>query len=521
MVLSNNDAFDVVWDDPRRSRESWVLDRLHCPWPLPPLSQEMYERLLAIAFGVPVVYVNGYAFGRDFGPPLATAEVEARGPIPIWEEEFEPKVRTHCLEMRSRNYDSMSAEALVAALPAYFDETATAFRYTTIVIFAFMRPTAALIKFLEAELGEQGGGLAARLLQGFENETTSAGMGLGELTAQAASLPEVSSALREGRWGEVAKTEGGREFLAALRQYLAEFGWRSDTWYMFHLPTWAEDETLAMFMIGRYLAADVHAPAGALARSASVREEALRETEAQLAPDKVPRFRELLAASNDHAAISEGRAFWQLQICGSARAPVIALGRKLVETGALEQANDIFFLALDQVRAAVKDPSQDWQQIVEANKAQLARWQQLSPPSYLGVPPSMDRAPPDLQSVMRHLRGYGVERSQDQRRINGMGASKGVVTGQARVIQGLDGAGRLQPGDILVTRTTAPPWTSLFSIAGGVVTDAGGILSHTAICAREYGIPAVVATQVATAQIPDGAMVTIDGSKGTVVIAIA
>jgi phosphohistidine swiveling domain-containing protein len=518
MVLSYNDAFDVVWEDPRRAQESWVLDRLHCPWPLPALSQAMYERLLAIAFGVPVVYVNGYAFGRDFGPPLATPEIEARGPIPIWEEEFEPKVRAHCLEMRSRDYDSMSAEDLVAALPGYSDETATAFRYTTIVIFAFMRPTAALIKFLEAELGEEGGGLAARLLQGFENETTYAGAGLGELTAQAASLPEVGLALREGHWDGVAKVEGGPDFLAGLRRYLAEFGWRSDTWYMFHLPTWAEDETLAMSMIGRYLANDIHAPASALARSASIREQALRETEAKLAPGNLAHFRELLAASNDHAGISEGRAFWQLQICGSARAPVIALGRKLAAKGALEEANDIFFLTLDQVRAAVKDPSRDWQQIVEANMAELARWQGLSPPSYLGVPPSMDRAPPDLQSVMRHLRGYGVERSQDERRINGMGASKGVVTGIARVIRGLDEAGRLHPGDILVTRTTAPPWTSLFSIAGGVVTDAGGILSHTAICAREYGIPAVVATQVATGQIPDGAVVTIDGSKGTVVL---
>jgi rifampicin phosphotransferase len=386
------------------------------------------------------------------------------------------------------------------------------------VIFAFMRPTAALIKFLEAELGEEGGGLAARLLQGFENETTSAGAGLGELTAQAASLPEVGLALREGHWDGVAKVEGGPDFLTGLRRYLAEFGGRSDTWYMFHLPTWAEDETLAMSMIGRYLAANVQAPAAALAHSASIREEALRETESKVKQHQLPHFKELLAASIEHAGISEGRAFWQLQICGSARAPVIALGRKLVGMGALEQANDIFFLALDQVRAAVKDPSQDWQQIVEANKAELARWQQLAPPSYLGMPPSMDRAPPDLQSVMRHLRGYGVERSQDQRRINGMGASKGVVTGRARVTRGLDEAGRLEPGDILVTRTTAPPWTSLFSIAGGVVTDAGGILSHTAICAREYGIPAVVATQVATAQIPDGATVTIDGSKGTVIM---
>jgi pyruvate,water dikinase len=76
----------------------------------------------------------------------------------------------------------------------------------------------------------------------------------------------------------------------------------------------------------------------------------------------------------------------------------------------------------------------------------------------------------------------------------------------------------VQPGDILICRTTAPPWTSLFSIAGGVVSDAGGLLSHTAICAREYGIPAVVATQVATTAIPEGATITVDGTTGRVTI---
>jgi pyruvate,water dikinase len=130
----------------------------------------------------------------------------------------------------------------------------------------------------------------------------------------------------------------------------------------------------------------------------------------------------------------------------------------------------------------------------------------------------MDSAPPDLRTVMRHLRGYGVVASADVSVINGMGASKGVVRGRARVLRGLDEAHRLADGDVLVCRSTAPPWTPLFSIAAAVVTDSGGILSHSAICAREYGIPAVVGTQVATSRIPDGAMVLVDGARGTVTI---
>jgi len=518
LVLSYTDDFSVTWKDPARASESWVHDRLHAPWVQPPLTQALFERIMAVAFGVPTVFVNNYGFMRNFGPPPATPEVEARGPIAIWKQDFEPHVRLACQEMRNRDYEALSTVQLAERLPQYFEETAEIFRYTTIVIFAFMRPTAALITFLEAELGEEGGLLAARLLQGFENESTSAGRGLAQLTALAAASPALSEALRNGRFDTIPGLDGGPEFLQRLDEYVAEYGWRADSWYMAHLPTWAEDLTLAMALIGRYLDDPSRAPIAGLERSAAIREAAVSEAEAKLADDKLTRFRELLAASNDHVAISESRASWQLQISGSVRVPTITLGGRLAAAGAIDDPNDIFCLTLDEVQAAARDPSKSWRDVVAGVKAEIQRCERLTPPAYLGVPPSMSMAPPDLQAVMRHLRGYGVSLSEDVRRVNGMGASKGVTSGRARVIFGLDESGRLQPGDILVCRTTAPPWTSLFAIAGGVVTDAGGLLSHSAICAREYGIPAVVATQVGTARIPDGAIVTIDGEKGTVTI---
>jgi pyruvate,water dikinase len=149
-------------------------------------------------------------------------------------------------------------------------------------------------------------------------------------------------------------------------------------------------------------------------------------------------------------------------------------------------------------------------------KATLERQQRLMPPTFIGVPPNPATVSSDMANAMRHFRGYGVEASKDPDVLMGTGASKGIVRGRARVLAGLHEADRLQNGDILVCRTTAPPWTPLFSIAGGIVTDGGGILSHSAICAREYGIPCVVGTQTATQRIPDGAMLEIDGTKGTV-----
>jgi pyruvate,water dikinase len=100
--------------------------------------------------------------------------------------------------------------------------------------------------------------------------------------------------------------------------------------------------------------------------------------------------------------------------------------------------------------------------------------------------------------------------------IRGSRGSPGKVRGSARVIRSLAEAGKLQPRDVLVVPTTAPPWTPLFATAAAVVSDTGGILSHCAVVAREYGIPAVVGTGNATALLRDGELIEVDGDAGTV-----
>jgi pyruvate,water dikinase len=150
-------------------------------------------------------------------------------------------------------------------------------------------------------------------------------------------------------------------------------------------------------------------------------------------------------------------------------------------------------------------------------KANFARWQQLAPPPFLGVPPDPAAMPAEMLPMVRHFFGLGPP-AVDAGVISGVGASRGTVTGRARVVRQLDESDRLEPGDIMVCVTTAPPWTALFAIAGAVVTDTGGVMSHSAICAREFSIPCVVGTQVGTGMIPDGAMITVDGEAGTVTI---
>jgi pyruvate,water dikinase len=100
--------------------------------------------------------------------------------------------------------------------------------------------------------------------------------------------------------------------------------------------------------------------------------------------------------------------------------------------------------------------------------------------------------------------------------LRGNPGSPGTARGIAKVVRSLAEAAKLEPGDILVAETTAPPWTPLFATVAAVVTDTGGILSHCAVVAREYGIPAVVGTGMATAMIKDGQTVEVGGDTGIV-----
>ena len=128
------------------------------------------------------------------------------------------------------------------------------------------------------------------------------------------------------------------------------------------------------------------------------------------------------------------------------------------------------------------------------------------PPSdtYLGIP------------IEAFVPGEG---GQEGDKLKGVAASGGRVTGIACVLHGPEDFDQMQPGAILVAKMTTPAWTPLFAMAGGVVTDIGGPLSHGSIVAREYGIPAVLGTMAATRVIQSGQQITVDGDAGLVTLA--
>jgi len=192
------------------------------------------------------------------------------------------------------------------------------------------------------------------------------------------------------------------------------------------------------------------------------------------------------------------------------------LGRRFAQAGAIRQAQDIFWLEKAEVEAGVAGLESglklsDLAATVEQRKRFCEQMKGITPPSML---------PPRKRYLGFKVDAFVAATDSDQvgNTLKGIGASAGTITAPACVLHGPEDFDQMKPGAVLVAAITTPAWTPLFAMASGVVTDIGGPLSHGSIVAREYGIPAVMGTGVATHRIHSGQVVTVDGTAGIVTL---
>jgi len=229
-------------------------------------------------------------------------------------------------------------------------------------------------------------------------------------------------------------------------------------------------------------------------------------------------FELLLKAASTAVVLTEDHGYWiDFQSTYRVRRVIMEIGKRLAEAGTIAAAGDVFFLRTDEIGPALgASPTPDHTDLVEARKKEMEHFESVKPPLFMGTdygPP-----PPDLLATALG-KFFGAPAEQDDTEedtVVGNSGSSGKVRGTARLVRSLDESGKLGVGEILVAETTSPSWTPLFGIAAGIVTDTGGILSHCAVVAREYGIPAVVGTGVATSIIRDGQTIEVDGDAGRV-----
>jgi phosphohistidine swiveling domain-containing protein len=226
-------------------------------------------------------------------------------------------------------------------------------------------------------------------------------------------------------------------------------------------------------------------------------------------PRRLRTFQRLLADAQHLVPIREEQTTELTTAWPVLRRAVVRIGDALVDSEAISESDDVFFLTRDEVLAALSGTSPIAPDVA-ARRAARAEHARLVPPASVGrVNPMIQRAWDSFPKMI------GAAPSESAL-VSGIPASAGRASGSVRVICGPDEFADLQPGEILVARLTAPAWTPLFARAAGVVTDVGSAAAHASIIAREYGIPAVVGCGDATSRLRTGMRVTVDGTTGNV-----
>ena len=306
-------------------------------------------------------------------------------------------------------------------------------------------------------------------------------------------------------------------FWQRLARHLARYGYAIYD-YDIAKPLLIEDpapllETLKFFLSG-------HAPNPTARQAASTAE---REQAMHILQAKKPGFirawaQRLLQTAQCFAPLREDAIAYQGLGWPVARRMLREIGQRLVAAGACHDRDDVFWLTAEELQAAVR--ALDGEEAVAHLHARASEHRRLWEQQRQLTPPASLPLKGKLRLLGLDMSWWAPANTQQQAgdMIKGIGTSPGRITGQVRVIHGPDEFDQMQPGGILVTRITTPAWTPLFALAAGVVTDIGGPLSHSSIVAREYRIPAVLGTGIATERLQNGQRVIVDGDAGTVTI---
>ena len=224
----------------------------------------------------------------------------------------------------------------------------------------------------------------------------------------------------------------------------------------------------------------------------------------------------------------ERGVFSDIWASGIMRRVVLAAGRELEDKGLVHDAEHIVDAGFDEMCSLVTGAGGPSADELAQRFAERSSRTAKDAPATLGPPapppPDPSGLPPGVARVMRAV-GIaigqlfeGSEAPHEENVLRGLAASGGVYEGPARRISGPIEFDRIVQGDVLVTASTTEAFNILLPLLGAIVTDSGGLLSHSAIVAREYGIPGVVGTRTATDRIPDGSRVRVDGDAGEVTV---
>jgi pyruvate,water dikinase len=515
-------------------RRFWFWDPSHFPGPVTPAAETFDLPAMAAGFSdaaaelqrpLPGQYLRverGFVyFGIDV--PASPADLAAREAR--YRESVTPLLDTaldRWLSVYAPEAESLTAAMLDLAARPCDDATfadrlsdavrlrAAQWRIHDLALVPAMEAAARFTSRYAARLGGQA--TAQTLLQGFPNRQTQASEDLDTLAEEVRARPELTAELLSGAEQPAVPGANHAWLRARLASFLDDHGRRAEGWDV-GTPTWAEDPTPVLTLLRERLRRAAVEPGWQRRRAAAQRESALRAALATVPAEEHAEFRALLHAAQAYPIISEDHnALIDQQGMAALRGVILEAGRRLTERGALRRAADAVWLTRQELQSALRS-ARDIRRSAAVRRSLHARRSRLLPPRTLGA--ALPGWAAD-NATLADFFGLRAEPAAAADTIQGVGVSPGEVEGRARVVRGLNELERLAPGDILVCHMTSPAWTPWLGLIAGAVVETGGMLSHTAILAREFGIPCVVNARDAVVRIPDGGRIHVDGGSGTV-----
>jgi phosphohistidine swiveling domain-containing protein len=557
-----SDEFPIEWDEGEEEL-FWIYDDLHCPNPVSPMffdiggwwltCDHMFRR-----FGTPFACdwiakeINGYVYTAavpaDSRIRSEATEYQARYAPRVprdpehaakigaylgwvlphyagnfldwWRERLRPEIERNFEYLDGFDTEDASFIELAVLLEDAIDVHDRHWKIHWMLNFAQFATTQALNGLLEQEKGEAASALMGRLQSSIEDRNWDSIEDLWKMKEEIKEDSELRAAFEGETAADVMSalegSEGGRRFIEErVEPHQRHFGYKAIWSHEFAFKTWREDPAPMIEAVRGYLATDYDYPsaiAGVRDDLEAAKREALEGAGGGELEEALERSLSMNPLTPDHHFYIDQGTNARLRLL------LIAIGEKLVGSGTLDDAEDVMFLRYNELRLLMADQEAfDARDLVGDRRDAREDAFEKRPPSWVGTATQTALDFP-YNALWGFPEKFHAGEPATTGEVKGLAASAGVVEGPARYVQSLDEFDQVQEGEILVCRMTNPAWVVLFTKISGLVTEAGGAVSHPAVVAREFGIPAVVGTTNAGERIATGDRVRVNGTTGVVEI---
>jgi pyruvate,water dikinase len=438
---------------------------------------------------------------------------------------FEQTINRFAERTTHESLRGLESPALLELLAQFIDIRSNRWVGATLADGGCMVCCGALEWFLDRHFDEPGPVLLHGLLRGLPDIVSSEPPKQLWLISRQIRASESLSALFEKETAEVldvlgwdgeamAAPEGAWQepFAAVVQGFLDDWGFRCTGELMFTTVSFQEEPQAVVDMLRSYAGMEGQGPDQAIAAQGELRLAQTEKLASDLSMVRRGAFRWLLSATGRSLSLRERCRLKQALLYRRTRRVVLALGATLKQAGALKAADDVLFMRWQEILALREDAQPPQHAISE-------RRRRFDEERTWPAPPPRIELPPGVSWTLMHQQPESLEAPVDGPLLRGLAAAAGKVTARATVARDQSDFHLVQAGDVLVAPQTDPGWATVLFLVRGLVMERGGMLSHGAIIAREFGIPSVVSVDRATERIPQGSTVTVDGDEGQVHLA--